>query len=121
MFEILPRSAGNVLAIRASGKLSADDYEKVLIPKLNALFKEHKRLRVMIEFADDFACWSSAEAVWDDAKVGLKHPNDFEKIALVGAPEWVQWGMKLYSLFVHGKVKSFPRGAEEEAFEWVKS
>ena len=42
MFEILPQSTGAQLAIRASGKLGAEDYEKVLYPKLNELFKVHK-------------------------------------------------------------------------------
>lgn len=121
MFEILPKSSNEVLAIRASGKLSADDYEKILIPKLNVLFEEHKRVRLLVDFADDFACWSSAEAAWDDAKIGLEHPNDFEKIALVDAPDWVKWGMKFYCLFFRGEVKAFPRETEEEAWAWVRS
>lgn len=120
MFKILPENDGNILAIEASGKLTPEDYEQMLIPQLNELFAAHKKLRIMIVFADDFACWSSPEAMWDDAKIGLQHPNDFERIALVGAPDWVQWGMKIYSLFVHGAVKSFPRGDEKEAMAWLK-
>ncbi|NOX95777.1 MAG: STAS/SEC14 domain-containing protein [Alphaproteobacteria bacterium] len=121
MFEILPKSNEEALAIKASGKLSADDYEKVLIPKLNELFKAHKRVRLMVEFSDDFACWSSAEAAWDDAKIGLEHPNDFEKIALVGAPAWIKLGMKFYCLFFRGEVKAFAGDAEAEAWDWVKA
>ena len=120
MFEILPQTTGALLAIKASGKLSADDYEKVLLPKLNELFKVHKKLDMLVQFDEDFACWDSPRAAWDDAKIGLEHPNDFNKIALVGAPQWVEWGMKLYSLFVKGKLRSFPAGQESDAFVWLE-
>jgi hypothetical protein len=119
MFEILPQSSGALLAVRASGKLSVDDYEKILFPKLDELFKAHKKLNMLVVFDEDFACWSSPQAAWDDAKIGLEHPNDFDRIALVGAPQWVEWGMKLYSLFVKGKLRSFPAGQEADAFAWL--
>jgi len=119
MFEILPESKDALLAVRASGKLTAEDYEKILLPKLNELFKVHKKLDMLVLFDEDFACWSSPQAVWDDAKIGLQHPNDFNRIALVGAPQWVEWGMKLYSLFVKGNIRSFPAGQKEDAFVWL--
>ena len=119
MFEILPQSTGGLLAVRASGKLSVDDYERILFPKLNELFKVHKKLNMLVLFDEVFACWSSPQAAWDDAKIGLQHPNDFDNIALVGAPQWVEWGMKLYSLFVKGKLRLFTAGQGEEAFAWL--
>ncbi len=120
MFEILPQSTGTLLAVRASGELSADDYEKILFPKLDELFKAHKKLNMLVIFDEDFASWSSPQAAWDDAKIGIEHPNDFDKIALVGAPQWVEWGMKLYSVFVKGKLRSFPAEQEQDAFTWIE-
>ncbi len=55
MFEILPQSAGALLAVRAGGKLSADDYEEILLPKLDELFKAHKKLNMLVIFDEDFA------------------------------------------------------------------
>jgi len=121
MLEILPQSKNDLLAIKASGKLTVDDYEKVLIPKLNQLFKAYKKLNMLVVFDEDFACWSSPQAAWDDAKIGLEHPNDFKGIAIVGAPDWVEWGMKLYSLFVRGRVRSFPAGHEDQAMDWLQT
>ncbi len=121
MFEILPESKEAVLVIRASGKLTTEDYENILIPKLNELFKTFGKLNVLIEFADDFSCWASTAAAWDDMKIGLEHPNDFTKLALVGAPDWVVWGMRFYGLFVKGEIKVFPKAGKEEALEWIFS
>ncbi|GBE44196.1 MAG TPA: STAS/SEC14 domain-containing protein [Rhizobiales bacterium] len=119
MFKILPESKGALLAIQASGELTVEDYEKILVPKLRALFAEHSKLRILIEFADDFSCWASPGAAWDDMKIGLRHGGDFEKIALVGAPDWVEWGMKFYGLFVRGEIRAFPAGAREQALGWL--
>ena len=37
MIEILDKSKENVLLVKATGKLTVDDYENVFIPKLNEL------------------------------------------------------------------------------------
>jgi len=120
MFKILPESEGALLAIQASGELTVEDYEKTLIPKLDALFKEHTKIRVLIEFADDFTFWASPAAAWDDMKLGLQHGNEFDRIALAGAPDWVVWGMKLYGLFVRGEMRAFPAGSTEQALDWLR-
>lgn len=119
MLRILPESKDDVLVIGVSGKLNVDDYEKVLIPKLEELFKAHNKLHLLIEFADDFAGWASVAAAWDDAKIGLKHPNDFDKLAFVGAPEWAEWGAKFFSLFTKGEVRNFPADARSAALKWI--
>jgi len=119
MFEFLAASKGSLLAIKVSGKLTRDDYEKLLIPKLNALFKEHEKLRMLVEFDDGFAGWDSLAAAWDDMKLGLEHPNDFERIAFVGAPQWVEWGARFFGIFVKGEIKAFPADARDAALKWI--
>lgn len=119
MFEILPESKGNLLAIKASGKLTANDYEQVLLPKLEHLFKQHKRLKMLVEFSDDFAGWASTAAAWDDMKIGLQHGGDFESFAIVGGPEWVGWSAKLFGMFVRGEIRLFAKGGGDEALSWL--
>ena len=120
MFEILSQSKGKKLVIRASGKLSVDDYEKNLIPKLNEVFKNHKMLDMLVEFTDDFAGWDSAAAAWDDMKLGLEYAGSFSKFAIVGAPEWVAWGARFYGFFVHGEIRQFETGEFTKALEWLE-
>ena len=119
MFEILPESKGDLLAIKASGKLTAEDYEQTLLPKLEQLFRKHGRLNMLVQFSDDFAGWASTTAAWDDMKIGLQHGGDFEKFALVGGPEWIGWGAKLFGMFVPGQIRLFPDEAREQAMSWL--
>jgi len=120
MFEILPETKDMLLAVRASGKLMTKDYEQVLVPELVKLFKKKQKVRMLVEFADGFSGWGSTHAAFDDMKIGLEHPNDFDAIALVGAPEWIVLGMEFYSLFVRGKVKSFQLTEKQDALDWLE-
>ena len=57
--------------------------------------------------------------MWDDASFGMKHKDQFEKIAVVGAPKWVEWGTKLGGHFMSGTVKTFPADQLQAARDWI--
>lgn len=120
MIEVLPESHGNVLGIRGLGKLTDSDYKEVLIPRLQAVIDEHGKARCLFTMGEDFHGWD-LEAAWDDAKFGLQHRNDFEKVAVVGGPKWVEWGAKLGGLVISGEVKTFSQDQLEEAWKWIES
>ncbi len=119
MIEIMPESEGNILAIKATEKLTSSDYEKVLIPKLNEVIEQQGKARLVLYLPETFEGWELG-AAWDDAKFGTKHMRDLDKIAVVGGPKWVQWGMSLGTHFMQGQIKTFPVSEIEPALEWVK-
>ena len=120
MIEVLPESQGKLMGIKASGKVTAKDYEEVLIPRLEALLQEHDSICFLYLIDDDFQGFELG-ALWDDAKAGLKHRQAFEKVALVGAALWMEVGMKLFAPFLKGELKNFPRRDLEAAWKWLKS
>ena len=120
MIEVLPESHGNVLGIKGIGTLTDLDYKNLLIPKFEDILEDFEKVRCLFFMGDDFQGWE-LEAVWDDAKFGVQHRNDFEKIAVVGGPQWVEWGTKLAALIMSGEVKTFPSDELKEAWEWVES
>lgn len=118
MLEILKDTDKAVLAIRVSGKLTADDYDKILIPKLEEMCAIFDKVKMLVEFGDDFSGWEMSAAL-DDMKVGLQHYSDFEKFAMVGAPDWVVWGAKMFGVFVSAPIKSFAADERADALEWL--
>ncbi len=118
MITILPESRGNVLAVKANGKLTVRDYEDVFIPKLEELIREHGKVRALLYLAEDFDGWEMG-AMWDDARVGLKHRKDFEKMAVVGGPGWVQKVVRAVAPLMSGEVKTFAADELEEALHWI--
>jgi hypothetical protein len=115
----MPESSGAKLAVMAKGKLTDADYKQVWIPKLEELINKFGKIRAVVFFTKDFEGWE-LHAAWDDASFGLKHRNDFEKIAVVGAGRWVEWGTKLGSHLMSGEVKTFSEAQLPEALAWAK-
>ena len=114
MIEILPESSGNLVAARATGTLTGDDYAAVWEPRLRQAIEEHGKVRVLLYLDEAFDGWD-AGAMWEDAKFGLAHFNDFEKIAVVGGEEWVGKVVDLFGKLMPAAVKSFPTGSLEQA------
>lgn len=119
MIEIMPRSKGNILGVRLSGKATQEDYEKVFIPALNDLLAKSAKISCVYYMDDSFSGWELG-AMWDDAKYGLKHRNDFEKVAVVGGSKCVEWGTKLAGHLISAEVKTFSATELEDAWKWVE-
>ena len=56
-------------------------------------------------------------AAWDDFKLGLKHGNHFEKVAIVGNKRWQDLVAKLGSWFIAGEARAFTNMTD--ALAWL--
>ena len=119
MIEIMLESEANILVVKATEKLTARDYEEVFIPKINQLIEEYGKVRVVVLLAENFSGWEIG-AAWDDAVFGIKHRNDFEKMAVVGGPKWVQWATKISAHFMNGQAAVYDIPDFQSAVAWVK-
>ena len=120
MLEILPESQQEILMVRATGRLTEKDYQEVLIPRLETLLNEYGKAKFLFFMDEQFQGWELG-ALWDDAKFGVRHRNDFIKVAVVGGARWVEWGVKLFAPFMEGEVKTFPSDQLPQAVDWIKS
>ena len=118
MIEVLPQSEGNLLAIKATEKLTNQDYKDVMIPRLEAIIREYGRARFIMDLSTNFHGWE-VSAMWDDVRFGVSHRNSFERMAVVGGPKSAEWGAKLARLIMNGELKCFPANAYNEALTWV--
>jgi hypothetical protein len=119
MIEFMSESSGNVVGIRATGKLTDADYKQTLIPRIESLFGEHGKVSVLFYMDESFEGWD-LDAAWDDASYGLRHRADFEKLAVVGGPAWVDWCIKLGGFLMKGEIRIFPVDRLDRAWDWVK-
>jgi hypothetical protein len=69
---------------------------------------------------EEFVGWT-VSAVWDDARFGLKHRADFEKIAVVGGPGWVEWCIRFTAFPIAGDVRTFSADRLQDAWDWVRA
>ncbi len=107
MIENMPKSQGNILGLKATGKLTDADYKDILVPGIEAIVKEYGKVNFLFYLDEDFKGWE-VSALWDDFKLGLGNTKGgIAKFALVGGPLWVQWAMKLDNFIMLGWVKIF--------------
>jgi predicted transposase YbfD/YdcC len=117
MIQILEQTENNVIATKATKKLTTTDYEK-LLPILKDRLKQYEKIRWYFEM-ENFQGWE-LKAFWEDVKFDAKHANDFEKIAMVGDKQWEKWMTDLMKPFTPAEIKFFELAEREKALTWIK-
>ncbi|SON58405.1 hypothetical protein HDIA_4864 [Hartmannibacter diazotrophicus] len=119
-FDILPGYDGAVIAISAKGHITADDYEKTLTPLVEERIASFGKIRFLYILGPEFQSFS-AGAAFDDARLGLSHLGDFERIAVVTDIDWISWGMRLFAPLIPAPVRVLPVDAIEDAKAWISA
>lgn len=107
---------GHVVAAEATGTISDSDYADVLIPAVEAAGE--RRLRLLFVLGEGFE-GHDAHAALDDARMGLAHWGDFDRIALVtdhGAYRVVAKGL---GFLMPGEVRVYALADRGDAIAWV--
>jgi len=118
MFEILPvNDDNNILAFRASGKLTDADYGQFL-PVLEEMIRNTGRISLYIEL-QDFEGWE-AKAAWDDLRFGLHHDDDFKRIAIVADGALIHAATNFSNFFSHIEMRFFDKNHTEAAWDWLR-
>jgi len=107
----------HVFGIKAYGKISTDDYEKILIPAMEDMIKEHSPINVVVDLSEFQGM--EAGAFWDDFKFGIKHLNDFQRMAIVGEQKWIDWVAKLADPVTKAQIKAFHTNNVKKAWHWA--
>jgi hypothetical protein len=123
MLELIEGLPEKALGFSAKGNVSAKDYETILIPAVEEKLKHHDKVRLLYHLGDEFEKFEVG-AMWDDAKVGLAHITEWEKIAIVTDVNWIQqagkiFGFAIETMSVPGDVKIFHNSELEDAIKWI--
>jgi len=119
MLQLLQPTTDNVVSITASGTVTAEDYESVLIPAIAETLKSHDKVRVLFQLEPNTGF--SAGAVWDDTKFGFSHFFSFEKFALVSDTEWLNNTVKVVGFMMPCPVRLFALADLDAAKAWINA
>jgi hypothetical protein len=120
MVERIPDLPDTVLGFRAKGKVTAKDYESVIVPAVEAMLARRDKVRFLYHLGEDFSGFEAA-AVWDDAKLGLKHLGGWERLALVSDVDWIRMAATVFGIVIPGHVRVFHNRELTEATRWICS
>jgi len=118
MIELLPNLPAHIVGVNASGQVDAADYEKVLVPAVEAVLKEHGKVRLLYQLGNDFTGFT-AGAMWDDMKLGLAHLRAWEKVAVVTDVGWVASATSMFRFAMPFPVRVFSIEDRAAADAWI--
>jgi hypothetical protein len=121
MVEVIPDMPPGTLGFRVSGRLTREDYVKVLVPPLREAVQAGNRLRVLYAIGPELHM--KPGALWEDLKVevelGIKHRDAWERIAVVTDLDWLWRAFELFSWMVPGEMRLFRESEFEDAVAWL--
>lgn len=118
MIEVLDGFPDDVLAVRASGRVSASDYRETLVPEALLHVEHHGSLRMLFLVDADFEGMAPV-GMWADARLGVRHWGEFGRVAVVTDLEWIATAARLFRPLFRHSVRPFPMASLEEAARWV--
>lgn len=118
---IIFKKINDVLFFTMSGKITDEDYKKVIIQEIEKekeILKDSEKLKLAIVLSDDFQ-GVSIKVVIDDIIYGFKNRNNFYKIGISGKYYKIQDQLvKLANTMVSGEMKVYDDS--EDMFKWLK-
>jgi hypothetical protein len=109
--------AGNIVEVKASGRLSDDDYHE-FVPRMEALIERWGRLRLLFMLDVGFEGWD-ASAAWNELRFQVRHREHIKRVAVVGAGRWVELGSRISAHLTGVDVRYFEHDAAGEARMWI--
>ncbi|HEX6248025.1 MAG TPA: STAS/SEC14 domain-containing protein [Nocardioidaceae bacterium] len=118
MIRLLSDMPAGVLGFEAVDDVEKEDYENVLVPVIDRAIAEHGKVRLVYVLGPEFDEYEG-EAVWEDLKLGARHPGSFERMAIVTDARWAGPAVKVFSVLWPGQARLFPLTELESAKRWA--
>ncbi len=121
MIENLTDLPPGTIGFRASGKITSDDYRKMIDP-IYAALERGEKLNIYCELGDDFHGLDFG-ALGQDVKaagsIGLKHRSSWQRMALVTDKDWVRHGASAFGWLAPGEFRLFALSEADYARAWL--
>ncbi len=120
MIELIEGLPEGVVGLEAVGEVTSEDYETVAMPAIEGEKARREKLRLLYVLGSRFDGYT-AGAMWDDTKLGLRHPFAWERIAVVTDVEHYRTLVKGFGWLIPGEVKLFSEADLDDAKAWVSA
>ena len=118
MIELIQDLPEGVLGLRASGKVTSDDYEHVVIPAVERALTVTATIRLLYHLGPEFKGYE-ASAMWDDTRLGLTDLAEWERVAFVSGQDWLRASVRAMGLLVPCPVRVFANADLDQARAWI--
>ena len=120
MLTLLKDLPPYVVGIKATGKVTREQCDDVMIPALEKLVKRTGKINYLLLIETDVKNFTIG-ALMEDLAVGVKHFNRWNKIAVVTDSKAVERFSDMFGIIAPGQSKGFSLQELVNAKEWVCS
>jgi len=120
MLERMQDLPDGIDGVKAVGRVSREDYERVFEPLIDGARREGRRIRLLYQVGPEFEAFSPG-AAWEDAKLGLASLRMFEGCAVVTDIGWIREATRLAAFLMPCPVRVFANAGRDEAVGWLRS
>jgi methionine synthase II (cobalamin-independent) len=118
MIQIL-NAPDNVVAFRASGEVTADDYKTIVAPAIKRLVEQIDEINFL--FLIDTELENFTATAWlEDMMIGLKNFGKWNRAAIVTDSEATISFTNAFSYIAPGEFKGFKKASFDAALNWVQ-
>lgn len=120
MLERLQDLPAGVDGLKAVGKVSKEDYERVLEPLLADARREGRRIRLLYQLGPEFEGLTPG-AAWEDFRLGIGSLRLLDGLAVVTDTGWIREATRLIGFVMPCPVRVFPNAQLAESVEWLRT
>lgn len=120
MIERIEGMPAGTIGLRASGKLTREDYQQVLEPALKEGVESGElRLLFAMPSFDGLEPGAMVEDIETGLRAWVRDHSAWKRFALVTDVEWVAKAMRAFGWLAPGEIRVFPLGDLDLARDWV--
>ncbi len=120
MIERIEDVPAGIVGLRASGKLTKDDYRDVLEPALKEATDSGKaRVLFVLPDFDGLEPGAWIEDVKTGVRTEITNRSAWKKLAFVSGVEWVSKSTRMFTWAMPGELRVFEMDELEQAKSWV--
>ena len=120
MLQIMTDVPASVVAVRAVGEVTKEDYDTKMLPAVETVAKEYNEINFLFVLETDIQNFTAA-AWMRDAWMSLKNYTKWNRVAVVSDQKFVQKLSDMLKYVFPGDAKGFAFEELEKAKEWVSA
>jgi hypothetical protein len=117
MIIIIPETPDNIVALKATGEITKEDFENCVVPQVKAKVNQYHELNCLLLLDTDLDNFTF-DAWLQDALLGLKNLTKWNRVAIVTDNGSLRNFITVFSVFIPGEYSTYPIVDLENAVFW---
>lgn len=118
MIEVINGLPAYVAGFRAIGKVTREDYQKIIYPLVGSIAKAFGKINYLLVIETSLSNYSAGAWI-DDAVLGITYFNKWNKLAIVSHSDGIKKFTDVFGKLIPGETKGFKMQDLPFAKEWI--